>query len=206
MQPVRTLIFAKAPRPGFAKTRLIPRLGAEGAAVLARRMLEHMLANALAAAIGPVELCAAPAIADAAWQGITLPTAIEFSAQGDGDLGQRLARHAQRVLARGERLLLVGTDCMELDALTLRAAAEALQDHDCVIHPTLDGGYALLGLRHYHNSLFTNVAWSTASVAATTLERIGQLGWSLQRARLLHDIDEPGDLQYLPDEWRRGNA
>jgi rSAM/selenodomain-associated transferase 1 len=203
MQPVRTLVFAKAPRAGLAKTRLIPELGATGAAALARRMLDHMLRHACAAAIGPVELCATPALTDPAWQDVALPAGVLCSMQGDGTLGDRLARHARRVLQSGEALLLVGTDCVELDARALEAAARALEQHDCVLHPTLDGGYALLGLRHYHDRLFTDIAWSTASVAATTIERIEQLGWSLHRAALLHDIDEPADLQHLPSDWQQ---
>jgi rSAM/selenodomain-associated transferase 1 len=202
MAPVRTLVFAKAPRAGLAKTRLIPQLGAAGAAALARRMLEQMLASACSADIGPVELCATPAIDDPAWDGVPVPASIACSAQGEGNLGERLARHARRVLARGESLLLVGTDCIELDAGRLRAAAQALQQHDCVMHATLDGGYALLGLTRYHDSLFTDIAWSTGSVAATTLERIERLGWSVHRAALLHDIDEPSDLRHLPSDWQ----
>lgn len=201
MQPVRTLIFAKAPRPGLAKTRLIPRLGAEGAAALARRMLDHMLANALEAAIGPVELCASPAVSDVAWQGIALPDGITCSAQGEGDLGTRLARHAQRVVANGEALLLVGTDCIELTAEALRGAARALQSHDTFMHPASDGGYALLGLRRYEDRLFSNIQWSTDSVARSTIERIESLGWSLLRGAVVHDIDEPTDLQHLPAHW-----
>jgi uncharacterized protein len=201
MQPVRTLVLAKAPRAGFAKTRLIPRLGPAGAATLARRMLDHMLANAVSAAIGPVELCASPAFTEDAWHGIVLPASITHSTQGEGDLGERMARHARRIIQAGESLLLVGTDCIELDALTLRAAAHALRNHDCVLHPTFDGGYALLGLRRYHDSLFSQIAWSTDSVARTTIERIAQLGWSLHQAAMLHDIDEPADLSHLPAHW-----
>jgi uncharacterized protein len=206
MSRVRTLIFAKAPRPGLAKTRLIPRLGAVGAAALARRMLDHMLASALSAAIGPVELCAAPAVDEDAWRDIVLPMHIVHSAQGEGDLGARMARHAQRIIAGGEALLLVGTDCIELDAHALRAAALALQSHDCVLHPTVDGGYALLGLRRYDDSLFAQIAWSTDSVASTTVERVQQLGWSLHQGALLHDIDEPADLSHLPTDWYAADA
>jgi rSAM/selenodomain-associated transferase 1 len=206
MQPVRTLVLAKAPRAGFAKTRLIPHLGAAGAAALARRMLDHMLANAASAAIGPVELCASPAVAEDAWHGIALPANITHSAQGEGDLGDRMARHARRIIQAGELLLLVGTDCIQLDACTLRAAAQALQNHDCVLHPTSDGGYALLGLRRYHDSLFAQIAWSTDNVARTTIERVAQLGWSLHQAAMLHDIDEPADLIHLPAGWYTANG
>jgi len=56
----RIVIFAKAPVAGLAKTRLIPALGAETAARLARRMLLHTLHEASEAAVGQVELCVTP--------------------------------------------------------------------------------------------------------------------------------------------------
>src|SRR5690606_40367434 len=55
---LRIIVFAKAPRPGLAKTRLIPALGAAGAATLAARMLAHTLDQTLASGVGVVELCA----------------------------------------------------------------------------------------------------------------------------------------------------
>ena len=54
------IVMAKAPMPGYAKTRLIPALGAERSAALAGRLLVHALDQALAADIGPVDLCCAP--------------------------------------------------------------------------------------------------------------------------------------------------
>src|ERR1700719_312789 len=63
MSETRIIIFAKAPQPGLAKTRLIPALGAERAAELALRMLRVTLAEARQAALGPVELCVTPEIA-----------------------------------------------------------------------------------------------------------------------------------------------
>lgn len=201
MQPVRTIIFAKAPRPGLAKTRLIPSLGAVGAARLARRMLDSTLAAALAATLGPVELRATPAPNSAEWQGIALPGTILLREQGEGDLGARLAHAAEAAIAHGESVLLIGTDCVEMSAKLLRAAAAALQGHDAVLYPTADGGYALLGLRRYHPSLFSGIAWSTESVAFDTVCRIAALGWSLYQGAMLHDIDVPADLARLPAIW-----
>jgi rSAM/selenodomain-associated transferase 1 len=119
---------------------------------------------------------------------------VRLAAQGEGDLGERLARAVGRVIGEGDRILLVGTDCPELDRTRLRAAAEALEAHDAVIHPALDGGYALLGLRRFDATLFTGIAWSTDKVASQTVARIDALGWSLQVLDTLHDIDEPADL------------
>jgi hypothetical protein len=140
----RIVIFAKAPVPGRVKTRLIPALGAEGAGQLAREMLTGTLRAAAASGL-PFELCGEP---EASGWGDLLPP-VPFVPQGEGDLGQRLARAAARVLGEGDNVLLIGADCPELDGPRLNAAAEALQDHDAVIHPAQDGGYALLGLRRF---------------------------------------------------------
>lgn len=193
----RIVVFAKAPQPGFAKTRLIPALGEQGAAELARRMLFDTLHEASAANIGAVELCVTPAIHDPAWHEIQLPSGVELYGQGEGDLGARLARAAGRALADAGQVLLIGTDCVEMSAGLLREAAQALQTHDAVMHGTVDGGYALLGLRRYSPSLFGDMPWSTGAVADITLARIGQLGWAVHIGQVLHDVDEPQDLPVL---------
>lgn len=205
MTSVRTVIFAKAPEPGRAKTRLIPELGPEGAARLARRMLETTVAEALAAAVGAVELCVSPAPDAEAWRSVapSLARALVWSVQGDGDLGDRMARAARRVCDGGERVLLIGTDCPALDRTRLRWAAKALGRVDTVLFPTLDGGYALLGLNVFHASLFTGITWSTDRVAAATRERITTLGWTVESGEQLQDIDTPTDLAAFPAAmWR----
>lgn len=198
MNPVRIVIFAKAPQPGLAKTRLIPALGAQGAAALAQRLLANTLHEALAADIGRVELCVTPAATDPVWQSITIPDEVQWTDQGDGDLGERMARAAKRVIDDGKPVLLIGTDCPELTATRLAEAALALIDFDATLIPAADGGYALLGLNRFHSSLFEGIAWSTESVAYETLCRLGRLAWSVRYHPMLHDIDEPDDLKWLP--------
>lgn len=198
----RIVILAKAPRAGLAKTRLIPALGGEGAARLAARMLETTVAAAVAANPGSVELRVAPDWQDPAWQGVTMPGGITILPQGEGDLGDRLLRAAEAALADHGSVLLIGTDCVELSPRLLQEACLALDEHDAVIHPTEDGGYALLGLRRSHDSLFRDMAWSTATVCEDTLQRLKTLGWSVARLATLHDIDEPDDLAHLPPRWQ----
>lgn len=198
MKLVRIVVFAKAPLPGFAKTRLIPALGKEDAAELARLMLTHTLRGALASDIAKVELCVTPDICDAAWNEVSLPSEIEISSQGSGDLGERLARAAERSVSRCESVLLIGTDCVEMSADLLCEAVRTLEDRDAVMYCTADGGYALLGLNNFNPFLFYDIPWSTDAVASTTLGRIGQLGWTVHVGRLLHDMDEPQDLKHLP--------
>jgi rSAM/selenodomain-associated transferase 1 len=194
MKATRIVIFAKAPVPGSVKTRLIPALGEVRAAQLAFEMLQATVAEALAAGLGPPELCASPHAEDPSWQPFLPAAQVDFADQGEGELGERLARAAARVLGAGENILLIGTDCPALDSHKLRAAAAALVTDDAVIHPTLDGGYALLGLRRFHASLFQGIGWSGAAVAIDTVSRIEALGWSAVIGETLRDIDQPEDL------------
>lgn len=194
------VIFAKAPQPGAAKTRLIPALGAEGAADLARRMLVHTLQQALAAGVGPVELCMSPAPGNKAWHGVALPAGVTCTAQGEGDLGQRMARAVARVTGQ-QPVLLFGTDCPALTAAHLREADRQLARHDAVLLPVADGGYILIGLKAPCPELFTDMAWSTPAVADETLSRMAALGLRVWRGPKLHDIDEPADLSHLPPHF-----
>lgn len=198
MSATRIVVLAKAPIPGFAKTRLIPALGAEGAASLAERMLHHAVGNAFAAGVGSVELCATPCRDDPAWGRRDLPIELTWSEQGDGDLGARMARAAERTVSRGERIILIGTDCPSLGVEELQWASRALDNHDMVMQPTVDGGYALLGLRGFHPLIFHDIGWSSSSVAFETLCRAGRLAWSVQSRPPLHDIDCAADLRWLP--------
>lgn len=199
-RPVRIVVLAKAPLPGLAKTRLIPALGARGAARLADRLLQYALCQASKADLGPVELCRTPD-GDERWQGTPLPGGLQISDQGEGDLGERMDRITRRVTATGHAVLLMGTDCPALTASRLRGMARALDNADAVVTPVSDGGYSALALRRHHPDLFREVPWSTAAVTQTTIRRLHNLGFTLHCCPTLHDIDEPEDLRHLPRHW-----
>ncbi len=203
MTATRILIFAKAPVPGRVKTRLIPALGAEGAARLARCMLAHTLAQARMAGLGPVELCASPGLDHPDWAGCSLPAGVVGSDQGEGDLGERMSRAIRRRLPGDERLLLIGTDCPALGCQHLREAAAALDGNDATLYPTADGGFQLLGLHRFQHELFLGIPWSTPAVASLILARIRSSGWSVTVGQTLHDIDLPADLTQLPEHMVR---
>lgn len=195
------IVFAKAPVPGLAKTRLAPALGAAGAAALAERMLHHALAQAAAAAIGPVELCAAPDATHPALRAAAAAHGAELTEQGGGDLGARMHRALARRLPRHRGALLVGTDAPSLDAAMLRRASHALWDHDAVYVPALDGGYALVGLRHADPRWFDGMTWSHARVMEDTRDRLRAAGARWAELPAVADIDEPADLAHLPPGW-----
>ena len=195
------IVMAKAPLPGFAKTRLIPALGAEGAAAIAHRLLDRAVEQALAAGLGAVDLCCAPDSRHEAFARLGALPRVELSEQADGDLGARMSRAFERWLACVPQVLLMGTDAPTLDAALLRHAAQALDHTDAVFVLAHDGGYALVGLRRPSPSLFDGMIWSTSTVMAHTRERLAAAG--LRHAELppVADIDEAADLVHLPRGW-----
>lgn len=201
MSPVRIVIFAKAPLPGFAKTRLVPALGEAGAARLATRMLMHALEQAVACRGVEVELCCTPPPGDPAWFGITVPSFVARTDQGEGHLGERLARAASRSFAEGAHPVFIGTDCPALTTQRLEAAIAQRVSRDLVIHGTADGGYALLGMSRYAGSIFRDIAWGTSAVLEQTLARASNEQMTVYLLETLRDIDEPADLAYVPSEW-----
>ena len=195
------IVMAKAPVPGFAKTRLIPALGAVGAADLALRLLDHAVEQALAANLGPVDLCCAPEHTHQGFAAQAERAGIGLSSQVEGDLGARMSHAFDRWLPRGYRVLMIGTDAPAVDAALLRQAARSLTETDAVFVPALDGGYALVGLRRAAPQLFSEMLWSTASVMAVTRARL--LASGLQHVELpaVTDIDEPAELVHVPAGW-----
>ncbi|MGH8698245.1 MAG: TIGR04282 family arsenosugar biosynthesis glycosyltransferase [Burkholderiales bacterium] len=191
------IVFAKAPRPGAVKTRLIPALGAAGAARLHERLVERTLATAAAAGVGPLELCGDPPsdpflAARAAAHGATL------TPQGAGDLGARMHRAFERALTSAPAALAVGCDCPALATQHLREASAALAaGHDAVLGPAEDGGYVLIGLARGHASLFERIGWGGPDVLEDTRTRLGALGWRWRELGTLWDIDRPEDLERL---------
>jgi uncharacterized protein len=193
-EPIAVAILAKAPIPGFAKTRLIPVLGAEGAAALQAALITRAAATACAAGIGPVTLWGAPdethsAFAALGTRGITL------ARQSDGDLG---ARMLAAVTAANGPALVIGTDCPVLCAADLRTAADVLRGGtDAVLFPAEDGGYVLIGSRRPAPALFSGMHWSTPGVMDETRRRLRQLGLTWHELVTLWDVDLPKDVDRL---------
>jgi rSAM/selenodomain-associated transferase 1 len=194
-EAVAVAVLAKAPLAGFAKTRLIPVLGAGGAALLHERMVERAVATACAAAIGPVTLWAAPDAAHPAFQALAVHFRIALASQGEGDLG---ARMLAAIAAASAPVLVIGTDCPVLTSDQLRMAADILREGaDVVVIPAEDGGYALIGMRTPERALFSDMPWSTPGVMEETRRRLGELALTWQEPVTLWDVDVPEDLERL---------
>lgn len=191
-------VLAKAPASGRVKTRLIPRLGADGAARLHARLVRHAIDTALASGVGPVELWCAPALSHPFFQEIAVEYGVELQHQGEGDLGERMAEAFRSLLERHFRAILVGTDCPARTAEDFKRARDALDEgHDAVLGPAEDGGYHLIGLPRSEPRLFEGIAWSTDRVLTQTRMRLSALALSWDELPVRWDLDRPDDYERL---------
>jgi rSAM/selenodomain-associated transferase 1 len=213
----RLALFARRPVPGQVKTRLVPALTAP----LACRLHAAMLADALALlAAAPAderwlywadgELDAELGAAGAAAAGsagigaatrddsgvaiVTVPTGVAERSQAGADLGERLERAFEELLAGGAHAAVFGSDCPWLGVDHITQAFDALERADVVVGPASDGGYTLIGLRAPQPELFRGIEWGTPRVLEQTLERANASGLAIERLDTLDDLDTAEDL------------
>lgn len=193
----RLIVFARYPSPGFAKTRLIPALGAEGAARLQARLTEHVLGTA-------TELQKTRGIdVEVRFTGCTQlemqarfsSANVSFVPQCEGNLGDRLQQAVAAAFDSGiQKVLVVGTDCPDLDVTYLVQAFKALNQSDVVLGPAVDGGYTLIGMNALYQELFLGIEWSTDTVLSETLKRCETKNLSVTKLGVHSDVDNPEDL------------
>jgi len=196
---VSIAILAKAPIPGFAKTRLIPAIGAHAAAILQERLTERAVATALAANVGPVTLWCSPDATHTTFLKLVARSRITLRPQPEGDLGSRMLA---ATAASAGPVLVLGTDCPALTEVHLRSAANAFRDGtDVILIPADDGGYVLIGTRSAQPALFAGIAWGTQAVLAETRARVIAHRLVLTERPPLWDVDTESDLARLEREY-----
>lgn len=117
------------------------------------------------------------------------------SIQKDGDLGEKMRSAFQDIFSNSHlsnhtiKVMIMGSDCPELNADIIHKGFEALENNQVVIGPTFDGGYYCLGMDMYVPELFSDVAWSTSDVLHKTISNAEDLNLSVFKLPMLHDID-----------------
>ena len=189
----RILMMAKAPRPGFVKTRLAAQIGNEKATSLYRVLVERQLR---ATPVGwPLQIHFAPIDAETEMR-VWLGEHRALVPQSFGNLGDRLQSAFAQAFADGARAVIaIGGDCPELHAEDFLQAEEVLQARDVVLGPARDGGYYLIGLRAPAPQLFVDVPWSTSEVLATTVDHIENSGLSFELLGVKDDIDDTASMR-----------
>jgi rSAM/selenodomain-associated transferase 1 len=192
-------VFTKAPVPGQTKTRLMPLLGAEGAAAAQRAMTWKTLETACAVPDAEVSLWCAGEIDHPFLLRCAAHFDVRLLAQCEGELGARMAHCLASVLEAHERALLIGSDCPAFNTDHLARAIASLDAARMVFTPAEDGGYVLVGARRGGLAMvcFDDMRWSVPQVMEDSRARLRKLGWrpgvDWREMETLWDVDTPED-------------
>lgn len=188
-------IFVRCPAPGRVKTRLARDLGNEAACDLYRAMVADLIATVRACGM-PLFLCHDGQDATGLPSEWIEAAATVIRQQGKS-LGERMSAAFEDAFAIGAGgVILTGSDIPGMDAMLLRSAQTAIEQHDVVFAPALDGGYCLVAAKknHVNDIIFQNIPWSTPSVLEMTLAACTTHGLSYQTLEPRRDIDTLDDL------------
>lgn len=197
------VLFTRYPVAGKCKTRMIPKLGPEGAASLQKELTEHITGKIHELLkIRPFF----PFIwyVDSTKDGMTtwLGPNFTYKKQANGSLGKKMAAAFSHSFAQqAERVVLIGSDCPGIDDALLSLALDSLLKKDVVLGPAMDGGYYLIGLHQKGmkkaTSLFSDTLdWGQSTLFTQTLGLAKKASLSIHILEPLHDIDTPADLMH----------
>ncbi|MGD9290416.1 MAG: TIGR04282 family arsenosugar biosynthesis glycosyltransferase, partial [Desulfobacterales bacterium] len=197
----RLILFTRYPKPGTTKTRMIPELGAEGAALLQRQMTEHIFSSvtrfaALQSIAVQVRYEGGSQKRMRGWLGAKF----DYRPQGGGDIGIRMARALGEGFEDGcQAVVIIGSDIPGISSDILKSAFNSLANQDLVLGPAADGGYYLIGMRRSALNratprIFGGIQWGTDAVLSQTLAIARDLKLKYRLLDTLKDVDRPDDI------------
>ena len=191
------LCFCKHPEAGFVKSRLAKDLGDKHASVIYKTLLDETLNNVYLSGFKAFLYC----YPDTNHQDLKQygnRYSLTLKKQSDGDLGAKMYHAIKDHLNGNNNIVLIGTDCLELDAVYLQQAFNQLDSgKEIVLGPTEDGGYALIGANKIDVSIFQNIEWSSDKVLKQTVKIINELNLKYTELPMVRDLDIYNDYQYF---------
>jgi len=189
------IVFAREPKDGKIKTRLAKDLPISAVTCLYKAFVKDVLNVAL-------KSCCDQRFIYYVGNGSSMPFLRKFEhhfqlkRQTGKDLGERMYRafcHCRK--ENFDRIIIVGSDCLTLTERDINRAFQKLENYDCVLGPSKDGGYYLIALKSPHWKLFEGINWSTELVLRQTLQRARQLYKKTFLLKSREDIDTAVHLE-----------
>lgn len=186
------VIFVRNPISGKVKTRLAKDIGDERALAIYLQLLQHTLEITRGLSFRKFIYYADEVSDYDLW---SVPGYTKRKQNGN-DLGERMLNSFKELFDQGfTRIIIIGSDCLQLKTETLEKAVTLLESNSAVIGPASDGGYYLLGLTKFYPDLFIDKPWSTDKVLAKTIDDFINQGISYGLLEELNDIDDATDLE-----------
>lgn len=195
------IVFTRYPEPGTTKTRLIPLLGAQGAADLQRKMTElTMLQVKKVSTRRELSVEIRYEGGDKNRMRTWLGRNFEYRPQSSGDLGQRMKCSFEDAFGAGATTaVIIGSDIPKITEGIIQKAFSVLKQKNMALGPAKDGGYYLIGLQNNSLSqaiphLFSGITWGSGDVLEKTIKIAKHSGLSFTLLDVLQDVDHPEDL------------
>jgi uncharacterized protein len=189
------IVFQKSPEEGKVKTRLAKDIGHKKATDIYIFLLTHTHQQ-----VQKVDADVFVYFQGGINENYMVLPRYYLAHQEEGDLGKKMEAAFSEVFNYGYReVLIIGSDCFELDSEIIEEGFGALATHDLVIGPAVDGGYYLLGMKKLNSPLFRNKPWSTSSIAELTFSEASSQGMSIYKLPTLRDVDTLDDLGELKE-------
>lgn len=187
------IIFTRNPELGKCKTRLAKTIGDEGALEIYKYLLQHTATISKDIKADRYVFYSETINKEDLWDtGI-----FRKKLQKGEDLGARMQNAFAELLELGyEKVAIIGSDLLDLDAKDVNQAFEQLDHHDVILGPAQDGGYYLLGMKHLYPKLFSNKHWGSSTVFTDTIQDLQNVDVHLLKE--LNDIDTFEDIKDYP--------
>ena len=189
------IILTKNPELGKVKTRIAATLGDSKALEIYKNLLLHTRQISVNLSVDKFVFYSDKIVLNDVWQNNLFTKEL----QNGTDLGEKMIAAFETVFSQNyASVCIIGSDCYELNSSIIDDAFKLLQTKDCVIGPTFDGGYYLLGTNKLHYTLFQNIEFSTETVCDETVKICKSLNLSTAFTTKLHDVDTESEV---PKSW-----
>ena len=190
----RLIIFVKNPVKGRVKTRLAEDIGEEQALNVYHKLLLYTREITKMLNADKVVYYSESIDNNDLWDNMNFGKRLQ---QGS-DLGERMQNAIAEAFAEGkQRVIIIGSDCIELETYMIKEAFAVLESNDVVLGPARDGGYYLLGMKKFFPTLFEDKEWSTPDLLMDTILDLKKMNSRYYLLKTLNDIDTAADLDGL---------
>lgn len=190
----RLIIFVKNPEIGRVKTRLAKTIGDERALSIYQKLLLYTKEITKGLNADKAVYYSEHTDNNDLWDNMLFSKHLQ---RGD-DLGEKMQNAFAEAFAQGkERVVIIGSDCLELETYMIKEAFAVLENNDVVLGPSKDGGYYMIGMTAFMPTLFEDKNWSTDDLLIDTILDLKKMNAKYHLLKTLNDIDTIEDLKAL---------
>jgi rSAM/selenodomain-associated transferase 1 len=179
------IVFVKNPEPGKVKTRIAASVGNDKAIEIYNQLLNYTSKITQQVDCERYIYYFPLVLEDDMFPNSSFHKKLQIK----GDLGQKMQAAFSEILSKHKRVVIIGSDCLELNADDITRAFEELEDNDVAIGPAKDGGYYLLGMNDLQLFLFKDMPWSEKGLLDESIIRVQDRGLNYSLLNMKSDID-----------------